>query len=213
MGAALEGKATWKNLCKNWVASYAGNLVGSVLLALLAAQGGTLKSTMAGPLKVAVAKTTQPFMQLFYKGILCNWLVCMAVWCATHASDIGSKALAVFLPISGFVALGLEHSVANMFMIPFGVFNGAEVTVSQFCLATSSPLHSATSWAAQSAWQAPTTTCTARNSDLLSRFCQHETCRACHAPRTITGTGRRGLQSAELYLLVGFVQVNGAARK
>eukprot|EP00620_Florenciella_sp_RCC1587_P014817 CAMPEP_0182575050 /NCGR_PEP_ID=MMETSP1324-20130603/28538_1 /TAXON_ID=236786 /ORGANISM="Florenciella sp., Strain RCC1587" /LENGTH=89 /DNA_ID=CAMNT_0024790551 /DNA_START=1 /DNA_END=270 /DNA_ORIENTATION=+ len=56
----------------------------------------------------------------------------MAVWCATNASDVASKAMAVFLPISGFVALGLEHSVANMFMIPFGMLNGADVTVQQF---------------------------------------------------------------------------------
>ena len=104
--AVLEGKATWKDLSKNWIVSFIGNFAGSILLAYLATMSGTLSATMGGPLNVAVAKSTQPFMQAFTRGILCNWLVCMAVWCATNAADVGSKALAIFLPISGFVALG-----------------------------------------------------------------------------------------------------------
>ena len=104
--AALEGKATWKDLSKNWIVSFLGNLVGSLILAYLATVAGTLSATMGGRLASSVSKSTQPFAQAFTRGILCNWLVCMAVWCATNASDSGGKALAVFLPISGFVALG-----------------------------------------------------------------------------------------------------------
>lgn len=130
--AVLEGKATWKNLTKSWSVSFLGNLVGSLLLAWMATQAGTLKSTIGGPIAVAVAKSTQPFAQAFYRGLLCNWLVTMGVWMATNSSDIASKALAIFLPISAFVALGLDHSVANMFMIPFGMMNGADISIRQF---------------------------------------------------------------------------------
>ena len=68
------------------------------------------------------------FGAAFARGVLCNWLVCMAVWMATSQKDLISKAAAVFFPISGFVAMGLDHSVANMFLIPFGIFCGAEIT-------------------------------------------------------------------------------------
>ena len=68
------------------------------------------------------------FLRTVVMAIMCNWLVCMAVWMATSQKDLISKAAAVFFPISGFVAMGLDHSVANMFLIPFGIFCGAEIT-------------------------------------------------------------------------------------
>ena len=61
------------------------------------------------------------------RGIGCNWLVCLAVWMALASDDIAGKILAIWFPIMAFVALGLEHSVANMFFIPLGMFNGANV--------------------------------------------------------------------------------------
>ena len=64
--------------------------------------------------------------------MLCNWLVCIAVWQATAAQTLGGKAIGVWLPISAFVAMGLEHCVANMFMIPCGIMLGADLSVSQF---------------------------------------------------------------------------------
>lgn len=67
-------------------------------------------------------------MAALIRGVLCNWLVCMAVWQAASAQDIGSKALAIWFPISSFVAMGFEHSVANMFFLPLGILLGAEVT-------------------------------------------------------------------------------------
>ena len=74
------------------------------------------------------SKSPNPQSFAFARGVLCNWLVCMAVWMATSQKDLISKAAAVFFPISGFVAMGLDHSVANMFLIPFGIFCGAEIT-------------------------------------------------------------------------------------
>ena len=78
---------------------------------------------------VATGKVSASFATVFARGILCNMLVCMGVWMATSASDIASKAAAIWFPISGFVALGLDHSVANMFLIPFGMLQGAKITV------------------------------------------------------------------------------------
>ena len=84
-----------------------------------------------GAIATAVHKVSAPFAATFCRGLLCNWLVCMAVWMATSAddSDIASKAIGVWFPISGFAAMGFDHSVANMFLIPFGMFLGAEISI------------------------------------------------------------------------------------
>jgi len=76
--------------------------------------------------------------QAFSRGILCNWLVSAAVYMANAASSAPGKAVAVWFPISAFVALGLEHSVANMFMVPLGIALGAKVLSLSSCLL---PLH------------------------------------------------------------------------
>ena len=73
---------------------------------------------------IAAAKCALPFSVAFFKGILCNWLVGLAIWGATSTTSVAGKVLAIFWPISTFVALGFEHSVANMFLIPHGIFNG-----------------------------------------------------------------------------------------
>jgi len=130
--AVLEGKATWKDLTKNWTLSYLGNFVGAVFVAWLATQTNTLKASIDGHLAMAVARCSQPFVQAFIRGIMGNYLVCMAVLMGTNASDIASKAVAVVLPISAFVAMGLDHCIANMFFISFGMMNGADVSVGQF---------------------------------------------------------------------------------
>ena len=79
-------------------------------------------------------------MQAFTRGVLCNWLVCAAVWMANACSSATGKAVAVWFPISAFVALGLEHSVANMFMVPLGIALGANVTYGQFLAANLLPV-------------------------------------------------------------------------
>ncbi len=78
--------------------------------------------------------------QAFTRGILCNWLVSAAVWMANATSSAPGKAVAVWFPISAFVALGLEHSVANMFFIPLGIALGANVSVSSFLVANLLPV-------------------------------------------------------------------------
>lgn len=124
--AALDKKVTWRELLKNWVVVYIGNFVGSIILAALLFFGGTwsLNGNLVGAnaLKVALSKTSLTFAQAFFRGILCNWLVCMAVWMAMASKDVIGKLFAIYFPIMAFVASGFEHSVANMFFIPYGIF-------------------------------------------------------------------------------------------
>lgn len=131
--AMLEGKATLGQLTKSWTASYVGNLIGSIAFALLVSMGGTLVGGGAS-VGAAVAKTSLPFGQAFVRGLLCNWLVCMAVYLASFAKDVAGKMVAIWFIISSFVALGLEHSVANMFIIPLGILSGAPVTWKAFVM-------------------------------------------------------------------------------
>lgn len=126
--ALAEGKTTTKNLTKNWVASYLGNFVGSLILAYLAFKSGTLGGGPAAA-AIATAKCSLAFDVAFVRGILCNWLVCMAVYMASGCSTMVGKMTAVWFPISAFVALGLDHSVANMFIIPLGMMRGADITI------------------------------------------------------------------------------------
>jgi len=131
--AMLEGKANMNQLMKSWSASYLGNFVGSLILAVLVFLGQTMAGGGAS-VPVSVAKTSLGFVPALVRGILCNWLVCMAVYLASFAKDAAGKMVPIWFCISAFVALGLEHSVANMFIIPLGIFSGAAVSWKAFLL-------------------------------------------------------------------------------
>lgn len=131
--AYKEGKIGAKDLTKNWISSYAGNFVGSLVLAYLVYKSGTLGNG-PGAVAIATGKCSLPWDVAFVRGILCNWLVCMGVYMASGCSSMAGKMTAVWFPISAFVALGLDHSVANMFIIPLGMLRGAEITVGQFLM-------------------------------------------------------------------------------
>jgi len=113
-------------MLNRWGLVYAANFAGAVLLAFIMFQSGLWK--MAGgavgakALAIAQAKVNLPFGEAFFRGICCNWLVCLAVWMALSAKDIAGKILAIFFPIMAFVALGYEHCVANMYFVPMGLF-------------------------------------------------------------------------------------------
>jgi formate/nitrite transporter len=128
MSGFLSGAIEAGDLVKNWVASYLGNFAGSVFLAWMAVQAKTVASGGGAAVGIAVAKCSIPFSVAVAKGVLCNWLVCLAVWSAIASNSVAGKILGIFLPISCFVALGFEHSIANMFLIPHGMFNGAAVS-------------------------------------------------------------------------------------
>ncbi len=110
---------------RNWVLVYTGNLVGAVLTAALVFAGGEYRfgSGVIGHTALAIAssKTQLEFGQAVALGILCNALVCMAVWLTLSGRSATDKIVAILFPITAFVADGFEHSVANMYFIPIGL--------------------------------------------------------------------------------------------
>lgn len=112
-------------LVRNWVIVWLGNLVGSLIMVALiywcgvgAMNGGAVGDAMVS---VAVGKVTPDWLVLMAKGIMCNVMVCLAVWIGFSARTVVDKVLGIMLPISFFVAAGFEHCVANMFFLPSGL--------------------------------------------------------------------------------------------
>jgi formate/nitrite transporter len=118
-------------LLRNWGIVYFANLAGSLLLVALMYWSGLWKTNNAAvgvaALKLADAKVNLTFLEALARGILCNWLVCLAVWMAVSARDVVGKIFAIFFPIMAFVASGFEHSIANMYFIPMGLALKADV--------------------------------------------------------------------------------------
>jgi formate/nitrite transporter len=115
-------KVTTGEMLRNWLIVYLGNLVGALGLAVLVLlshhldmNGGRIGLSI---LNTAVAKIQPDFVTLFIKGILCNVLVCLAVWLSYAGRSVGDKIVALILPVSAFIAAGFEHCVANMYFLP-----------------------------------------------------------------------------------------------
>lgn len=123
--AWADGKITTAEILRNWALVYASNAVGAIGLAVvvyLSHHAGMNEGEVGlAYLKIAAAKTALPFWEAFFKGVLCNLLVCLAVWMALAGRSVTDKVFAIILPISAFVAAGFEHSVANMYFIPLGI--------------------------------------------------------------------------------------------
>ena len=129
--ALCSGRIGMGGLLRNWVLVYVGNLVGSVLLALIIAKGSGL---LAGPvggtaIKIAAGKISSAQIEglnhnvaFFFRGIGCNWLVCLAIVLAMASKSASGKILGIFFPFMAFVASGFEHCIANMYFIPAGIF-------------------------------------------------------------------------------------------
>lgn len=120
------GKISTKRLLYNWVIVYIGNFVGSVLTAVMLffSKQYTFSSGAVGlnALNIANGKVNLEFGQALVLGILCNALVCLAVWLSLGARSATDKIVAIIFPITAFVAAGFEHCVANMYFIPIGLF-------------------------------------------------------------------------------------------
>jgi formate/nitrite transporter len=128
--AAVDRRITPGALMRNWGIVYLGNLAGAVGLAVAFGLTGLLDGPMgAVAAKAAETKASLGPLEAFMRGALCNALVCLAVWLSFSARTTTDKILAVLWPVTAFVALGLEHSVANMFLFPAGLWAGSEVTV------------------------------------------------------------------------------------
>ena len=124
--AWVSHKISTRRFLRNLAIVYLANLVGAIGLAALVTFSGHWKSNSGALGKTAVAlaaaKCALPFAEAFLKGVLCNVLVCLAVWLAMAGRSVTDKILAIVFPISAFVAAGFEHSVANMYFIPLGIF-------------------------------------------------------------------------------------------
>ena len=125
--AWADRKVTTRQLMVNWGLVYAGNFAGSVVMAFVVHRSGILDGAVAETARaIATGKVALPADEAFLRGVLCNVLVCLAVWLCFAARTVPGKVFAIIAPISAFVALGLEHSVANMYLIPVGMLAGAE---------------------------------------------------------------------------------------
>ncbi|MBR0789378.1 formate/nitrite transporter family protein [Bradyrhizobium manausense] len=145
--ARLEGKATWNAVIANWSWVFVANLLGSLAFGVLIAISLTnmgkveVSGVAARIVAVAEAKTianaaigTAGMVSVFVKAILCNWLVCLGVVMAMTSTSTVGKIAATWLPIFLFFALGFEHAVVNMFVIPTGMLLGAKVSLSDWWL-------------------------------------------------------------------------------
>ncbi|MEK9754614.1 MAG: formate/nitrite transporter family protein [Rhodospirillaceae bacterium] len=135
--AWADKKVTTAELLGNWGIVYVGNFIGSVATAVIVDYAGTLEigngTVGQTAIKIAQGKVAIDPLQAFLRGILCNALVCLAVWLTFAAHHVIGKIAAIIFPIAAFVALGFEHCVANMYLIPVAMLIGAEgVTVSGF---------------------------------------------------------------------------------
>jgi formate/nitrite transporter len=116
---------TTSELVRNWLIVYLANFVGALGLVLLVFLSDHWQmgngAVGANAVRIAAAKAALSFPAAFFQGILCNILVCLAIWLALAARSVVDKILAIIFPISAFVAAGFEHSVANMYFIPLGL--------------------------------------------------------------------------------------------
>ncbi|MHC4474408.1 MAG: formate/nitrite family transporter [Planctomycetota bacterium] len=123
--AYVSKKITLEQLLRNWSIVFVGNLVGALGIVLFVWMSGqwTTGASCVGveALTIANAKVNLTFAQAFFRGILCNVLVCLAVWLCFSGRSVTDKILAIIFPITAFVALGFEHSVANMYFVPAGL--------------------------------------------------------------------------------------------
>ncbi|RMF00427.1 MAG: formate transporter FocA [Chloroflexi bacterium] len=124
--AWADGQISLRQVLRNWTLVYVGNFIGSIATAVLMFYsrqytfgGGAIGLNM---LNIAHGKTSLDFGQAIVLGILCNALVCLAVWLCFSARTTTDKILSIIFPITAFVAAGFEHSVANMYFIPMGLF-------------------------------------------------------------------------------------------
>jgi formate transporter len=123
--AWADNKISTAEILRNWAIVCCGNFIGAASLAALIylshhadMNNGAIAREY---LNIAANKVNMPFWTAFFRGILCNLLVCMAVWMALAGRSVVDKAIAIIFPISAFVAAGFEHSIANMFFIPLAM--------------------------------------------------------------------------------------------
>ena len=122
----LRRKIGLSDLGSSWATTWVGNLVGAGLLAALFVTGGggaILHSNSQFLMKVAAAKMNAPAVELVARAILCNWLVCLAIWMSARMSSDAGKCIAIFWCLFAFIGSGFEHSVANMTLLSIALLS------------------------------------------------------------------------------------------
>lgn len=138
----MQRKLSVAAMMRNWTIVWLGNFVGALIVAyfLVYLTGLTASAPYAKAVEaIGIAKTSASPGTIFLKGIGANWCVCLAIWLALSAKSSGAKMFGCWLPVMAFVALGYEHSIANMFFIPCGMLEGAEVAPMQMITANLIP--------------------------------------------------------------------------
>lgn len=131
----LTKRIAWKKLARNWIIVSLGNLAGAITLAYflghyvgLAENGPIAAKTIA----IAESKIAMSYGQSFISAIACNWMVCMGIWFYFGSKFTSGRIIAMWFPVMIFVLLGVQHFVANMFIIPAGIWAGANITWAEF---------------------------------------------------------------------------------
>lgn len=131
--AWATGRIGTRAILRNWALAYLGNVVGCLGTVIFVLWAGTAR--MAGgavgttAIEIAKAKALLPPGEAFARGVLCNALVCLAVWLTLGGRTVSDKILAILFPIAAFVTMGFEHSIANWFFLPFGIALDARAVV------------------------------------------------------------------------------------
>ncbi len=138
--AWASGQIPARSVLRNWTLSYIGNVAGALATVLLVVWAGIAEindgAVGATAVKIAAAKADLTLCEALLRGMFCNALVCLAVWLAMGGRSVVDKIMAIFLPVSAFVAIGFEHSIANWFFLPYGLILDSKGTVSCFGSAT-----------------------------------------------------------------------------
>lgn len=133
--AWASGRVTGSDVLRNWFVVCTANLVGALGLAALVwlSGHGTLNDGAVARTAVRIAETKLaiPPVEAFFRGVLCNVLVCMAVWMVHACRSVTDKVLVMVFPITAFVAAGFEHSVANMYFFPLAMLFGAPLDLGE----------------------------------------------------------------------------------
>ncbi len=131
------GRQPWSQMFRSWSLVWLGNFVGAVFFAYFFVHlTHSLSSEVwvEGVKSVAYSKVSNPFYVTFLKGIGANWLVCLAMWLGMSSKSTAGKIFGIWWPVMTFVAIGYEHSIANMFFIPIAMFEGADISIYQLLI-------------------------------------------------------------------------------
>ena len=119
----LKKEVTAGELLKVWGFSWVGTLIGSLLVAYLVVYSQSVSGAASFIEKVSIVKMNMPALQLFLRGILCNWLVCLALWTSSRAKSDTAKCILIFWCLFAFISSGYEHSIANMTLLSMSLIS------------------------------------------------------------------------------------------